>query len=329
MKIIIDILGSDLGPAEIVEGVCDAFEKSSASFVLVGPKNIAQEIVNGRNIDKSRIEYVDTDEVISNEDDPARSIRRKKEASIVKGLNLLNEEGYDGIISAGSTGAMLAGGLFITKRIGNIDRAGLAAMVPTPKGTTILMDTGAVMDSKPEMLEQFAVMASVYAKRVLDKPEPKLVLLNVGVEDGKGDMRSKETFKLLKENANLNFIGNMEARDFLSGQADIIITDGFAGNVMLKATEGAVKTMFSELKKGIMSSFLTKLGGLMLKPSLKGVAAKYDYKEVGAAVLLGVKKPLFKAHGSSDRRAIRSAIYTAEKFIKNDVIKNIEEIYND
>ncbi|EHR33946.1 fatty acid/phospholipid synthesis protein PlsX [Helcococcus kunzii ATCC 51366] len=325
MKLIIDLMGLDLGPEEMMYGILNAAKNSKLDFVLSGPEELARKMVSESDVDINRFEFIDTNEYITNEDDPARSIRRKKNSSLVLGLDRLNEEG-DGLLSAGSTGALVAGGIFVTRRLEKVERSTLTAFIPNQRGTnTILVDTGAVVDSKPEMLSQFAVMGSVLAEKYFSIDNPKVYLANVGVEEGKGDVLSKETFDLLKENDNINFCGNIEARDFLTGKADVIVADGFAGNMMLKSSEGAASVLFGEIKEVVNSSFLAKMGALLLKSSLKKIKDKYDYKKVGAAVLVGLRKPLFKAHGSSDRVAIEHAIYRAEEYIGSDINKYIEE----
>lgn len=330
MKLIIDTLGSDAGYKEIVAGVLEACEYTDSSYLLVGPEEEIRKQIEASEVSLERFEFIDTNEYIHNEDEPVKSIRRKKDSSIVLALNKLNEQEYDGFISAGSTGALLAGGLFITKRIDNVERAIIGAALPTKNGSTMLVDTGAVMDSTPEMQEQFALMGSVYAQRVLNVERPKVFLLNVGVEEGKGDIRTKKVFELLKNNKKINFQGNIEAREALSGNADVIVTDGFAGNILLKAIEGVAGLLFKEIKEGIMSSAKSKLGGLLVKDTFKQIANSYNYKEIGAAMLLGVNKPIFKAHGSSDAQAIKNAILTSEKIIKTNIIKYIkEEFEND
>lgn len=318
-------MGLDLGPEEMMRGIIDSMKNTKMNFVLCGPEKLARNMIKEANQDINRFEFIDTNEYITNKDDPARSIRRKKDSSLVLGLERLNIEG-DGFLSAGSTGALVAGGIFITKRLNKVERSTLTAFIPNQKGkNTILVDTGAVVDSKPEMLAQFAVMGSVVAEKYFSVNNPKVFLANVGVEEGKGDMLSKEAYDLLKSNENINFCGNIEARDFLTGKADVIVADGFAGNMMLKSSEGAASVLFGEIKEAVNSSFIAKVGALMLKSSLKKIKDKYDYKKVGAAVLIGLNKPLFKAHGSSDRVAIENAIYRAEEYIGSDINKYIEE----
>lgn len=325
MKLIVDLLGNDHGPKEIVHGLINSLNKTKMNFLLVGPEKVAREVINEREADLSRFEFIDTNEYISNDDDPARSIRSKKDASQVLGMKKLNEEG-DGYLTSGSTGALVAGGLFITKRIGSIQRATLLTYIPTVKNTfTILVDSGAVVDTKPSMLNEFALMGSVVAEKYLGKNNPEVYLLNIGAEEGKGDTRTKEAYDLLKVNDKINFKGNIEARDFLSGKADVIVADGFSGNVMLKATEGAAKILFKEIKDVLMSSNKAKIGGALIKSDMKELAGKYDYDKAGAGVLIGVNKPLFKAHGNADRNAIEYAIYKVEEFIKSDIVNTIKE----
>lgn len=329
MKLIIDLLGTDLGPKEVVLGVIDSLNNTNLNYILVGPEEIARQTIKEENADINRFEFIDTNVYITNEEDPARTLRKKKDSSLVLGLNRLNEEG-EGFLSGGSTGALLAGGLFITKRIGSIKRATLMAPIPNAKGgVTLLVDTGAVVDTTPEMLSQFASLGSIVARDYLKKSNPKVYLLNVGTEEGKGDLRTKEAYNLIKENDKLNFMGNIEARDFLSGEADVIVADGFSGNIMLKSTEGAYSFIFSELKSALMSSLKTKMGGMLIKSSLSGFRDKYDYKKVGAAMLLGVNKPLFKAHGNSNRLAIEHAIYQAEKFLEGNITESIKKEFKD
>lgn len=325
MKLIVDLLGADLGPEEILNGVIDALENTKFNFILVGPESIARDLLNQRNADLKRFEFVDTNEYILNEEDPARSLRRKKDSSITLGLNKLNEEA-EGFLSAGSTGALLAGGIFITKRLDGVLRSTLATFVPNKKNSvTILVDSGSNVDSKAEMLNQFAIMGSIASEKFVGKSNPKVYLANVGVEKGKGDALSKETYELLEANQKINFKGNIEARDFLSGEADVIVADGFSGNMMVKATEGAAAVLFDEIKEKINQSFVAKLGALLMKSSLKQVKDKYDYKKVGAGVILGINKPIFKAHGSSNREAIKYAIYKAEEFINSKTNEKLEE----
>lgn len=325
MKLIIDLMGNDHGPEEVMHGIIDSMINIDINFVLSGPENIAKEVIKERNADISRFEFINTDQFISNDDDPARSIRSKKDSSLVLGLNRLNEEG-DGLLSSGSTGALVAGGLLITKRIKDIQRATLLTYVPNQKEKfTVMVDSGAVVDTKPEMLDQFALMGSIVAEKHLGISNPKVYLLNIGSEEGKGDTRTKEAYEVLSKNEHINFQGNIEARDFITGKADVIVADGFSGNVMIKTTEGVAATLFSEIKESVSKNIFTKIGALLIKSGLLKVKDKYDYNKAGAGVLVGVNKPLFKAHGSSNRKAIEYAIYKAIDYINGDIVNIIKE----
>ncbi len=268
MKLLIDTLGADKGYEVIVRGTLNNMLKNEIEVVFIGEEEKIKKIVENTQVDKNRIGYINTSEYIENTEEPTLAIRRKKEASIPLGLRNLNEDEFDGFLSCGSTGALLAGATLITKRLPNISRAALTVVIPTLKGASVLLDGGANMDCPPDMLRQFALMGSAYAKGVLEKNNPKVALLNVGTEEGKGDALRKETFKLLKE-CPINFVGNMEARDLLYGEQDVIVADGFSGNVALKATEGAAMVILNSLKDGILSSLKSKIGGLLIKDSLK------------------------------------------------------------
>lgn len=332
MKIVIDALGSDKGYEMIASGLAMAMKKDDTfKAVLVGPENKIKEILKEEKVDFSRLEFIDTDVYIENEDEPVRALRKKKNSTTVLGLNYINNEGADGFISAGSTGALLAGSLFITKRINNVERAFLAAILPNGSKGMVLADTGANMDTSAQILYQFAQMASIYSERFLKISNPRLGLLNVGVEAGKGNKLSKETYNLLQA-SKLNFIGNIEAREVLNNACDILITDGFAGNVLLKSVEGTASTLIREIKSSIMSSFKTKIGGVLIKPAMKEVLAKYNSKEYGGAALLGVKVPIYKAHGNSDAGNFRNAILEFIDLINSKVVEEIKlelEVEND
>lgn len=321
MKIIIDALGADQGPSMVAEAVAAAMQQREFDCVLVGPKaEMAATIDRFSN----RIEVIDTDVRIMNEEHPVMAIRRKKNSSLVLGLNRLNETDRGVFLTAGSTGALLAGGYFITGRLPGIERACIAAAIPNPKGETVLVDTGANMDTTPKIQLQFAHLGSAFVASKGKTDRPRVGLLNVGAEPTKGDKRAQETYELLSSSS-LNFVGNIEARELLDGKCDVLVADGFAGNVALKALEGTAKTLFDEIKKGVYSSFLTKLGGALLKPVFRNLKETYNYKAHGGAPLLGVKKPLFKAHGDSDADTFRLAILEALDYAGQGVEERIEE----
>jgi len=327
MKIIVDGMGGDKGCQEVVKGCVDATKELGVDILIVGQEGKLREELAKYEYPHEKIELLNAEEIISNDEEPALAIRRKKNSSIVVGLNALSQDKGDGFISAGSTGAILAGGLFIVKRINNIERAAIATVYPTMKGISMLIDAGANVDCKPEYLLQFAIMGSIYCEKILGKESPRVGLVNIGTEEGKGNSLVKEAYNLLKE-TNLNFIGNIEARDIPNGIADVIVCDGFIGNIVLKLTEGMAISIFSKLKEDISKSSISKIGGLMLKPQLKSFVKLMDYREYGGAPLLGLKKPVVKAHGSSDSLAIKNAIKQVKNFVEKDVINLIEADIN-
>ncbi|HHV46207.1 MAG TPA: phosphate acyltransferase PlsX [Tissierellia bacterium] len=327
MRIIIDGMGGDKGYKEVVKGSVDAVKELGVEILIVGKEDIIEEELKKYDYPQGAIEIMNANDVITNDDEPALAVRRKKDSSMVVGLKTLAEDKGDGFISAGSTGALLAGGLFIVKRIPGIERAALATVYPTTKGISLLIDAGANVDSKPEYLKQFAIMGSIYCEKILGYKNPKVALANIGTEEGKGNALVKEAYALLKE-SNINFIGNVEARDIPEGVCDVIVCDGFVGNIILKLTEGMAISIFSLLKKELTASLKSKFGALILKPQFGALKSKMDYREYGGAPLLGLKKPVIKAHGSSDALAIKNAIRQVKNFVENGVINLIENDIN-
>lgn len=325
MKIAIDAMGGDEGVKVTVEGSVLALKELDVNIVLVGKEDIIKEELKKYDFDSEKIEIVNANEVITNEDEPAMIIRKKKDSSMVVGLNMLKEKKVDAFISAGSTGALLSGGLLIVKRIKGIERPALATVYPTKKGVSLLLDVGANADSKPKYLEQFALMGSIYSKKILNKTNPRVGLVNIGDEKEKGNILTKEAYELLEKTQNINFCGNIEGRDIPNGDMDVLVCDGFVGNIVLKLTEGLALSIFSMLKETFMSSFKNKLGAVLIKSGLKEFKSKLDYTEYGGAPLLGVKGAVIKAHGSSNSVAIKNAIRQAKQFIENKVIENIEQ----
>ena len=323
MKIIIDAMGGDKGPIEVVKGTLDAVNEYGINVIIVGKGDIIEKELKKYDYPKDRVEVLGADDIITNEDDPAIAIRRKKDSSMVVGSRALANGLGDGFLSAGNTGALLASGVFIVKRIAGIDRAALSVMYPTLNGFSLLLDAGANADCKPEYLYQFALMGSIYMEKVMGVGSPTIGLVNVGVEKGKGNTLSKEVYDIM-ENSDLNFIGNIEARDLPKGAVDIILSDGFVGNIVLKLTEGMAMSIFSILKEEFTKNLRAKIGAFLLKPELRNIKGRMDYREYGGAPLLGIKKPVYKAHGSSDAYAIKNAIFQLIKFIEKDVIKVIE-----
>lgn len=322
MKIALDAMGGDHGPKESVKGA----EKAIKAFpglevVLIGDE---AEIKNYITSDE-RITIIHTDEVISGEDEPVRAVRRKKKASMVLAAQLVKDGQADACISAGNTGALMAAGLFVVGRIDGIDRPALSPTLPTIDGNGfVLLDVGANADAKPEHLYQYGLMGSVYAEKVRNIEKPRVGLLNIGTEEKKGNELTKQAFALLKD-ADFNFIGNVEARDLLDGVADVVVTDGFTGNMVLKTTEGTASAMFKMIKEAMTADLKSKLAAAILKPSLKELKNKLDYSEYGGAGLFGLKAPVIKAHGSSDANAFYNAIRQAKIMVEHQVAETIRD----
>lgn len=321
MRILIDTYGADAGLKVIVDGAILAKEKRDFTPVFLGNEKEIKENINGRISD---YEIIPTDSFISNDEDPVRAIRRKKDASIVLAYEKSKEEGYDGLVSAGSTGALLAGGLFLAGRIEGIKRACLAANIPSINDNIcLLMDTGANMDCKAEFLYEFALMGSIYLENTMGIANPSIGLLNVGVEEHKGNKLTKETYALLKE-SKLNFVGNVESRDLFTGKVNILLADGFDGNIAIKTAEGVLKLMGSQIKSTIYKSTKNKIAGALLKNDLKTMTNKFSSDEVGGAPLLGVKSYVYKAHGNTNELAFSNAILGLMNYIERNTIEKIE-----
>ena len=326
MKLAIDAMGGDNAPKAIVLGAMQAVDAfSDIHITLYGNEEKIKETLKPHE----RITVIHTNEVILGTDEPVRAVRRKKNASMVLAAQAVADGQADACISAGNTGALMAAGLFVIGRIEGIERPALTPTLPTIGGEGfLLLDVGANADAKPEHLQQYAIMGSIYAEKVRGITNPRVGLLNIGTEEKKGNDLTKHAFSLLKT-TNLNFIGNVEARDLLDGAADVVVTDGFTGNMVLKTIEGTALSVFKMVKTALTSSLKNKLAAAVLKPELTGLKNKMDYSEYGGAGLFGLKAPVIKAHGSSDARALFSAIRQARVMVEKDVtglIKNsIEE----
>ncbi|OPJ56929.1 phosphate acyltransferase PlsX [Alkalithermobacter paradoxus] len=323
MKIVVDGMGGDNAPNSTVEGIVSAIKEFNVDIIVTGDKEILEKNFSKYDFDRSKLEIIHTSEVIMNEDKPVKAIRGKKDSSMVVALNLVKEGKADAIVSAGNTGALLAGGLFVLGRIEGIDRPALCSYMPTKKGMSILLDAGANSDCKPRNLVEFGFMGSIYANKVLDIDNPKVAIVNVGSEEGKGNDLTKKSYEILK-GSQINFIGNVEARDIPYGYTDVILCDGFTGNVILKLTEGVAMSIFSMLKETFLSSFKTKIGAALLKNDLVRMKSSLDYAEYGGAPLLGVNGGLIKAHGSSNGKAIKNAIKQAIRFVDGNVLSEIK-----
>ncbi|MBB6631187.1 phosphate acyltransferase PlsX [Clostridium algidicarnis] len=323
MKIAVDGMGGDNSPRIVVEGSIQALKEfEDLQIIITGKQNEINKELSKYEYDKNKITVVNATEVIDTNDHPVMAIRRKKDSSLVKALNLVKNNEADAIISAGSTGAFMAGSLFIVGRINGIDRPALAPIMPGKNGKFMVVDCGANVDCKPNNLVQFAHMGKIYFENVLGVKNPSIGLVNIGVEEEKGNELTKATYKLLKNEA-INFVGNIEPRDVPLGNTDIVVCDGFVGNTILKMYEGVSSSIFDVLKSEIMSSTRTKIGGLLLKPIFKEFKTKFDYKEYGGAAFIGVKGICIKAHGSSDGKALKNAIKQAIIFYDNKIIEKI------
>lgn len=320
MKIVVDAYGGDNGARAVVGGSITAVNVyDDTEIILVGKEDELKKELEYYNYTGNKITILNATEIIDCNEQPTVAIRTKKDSSLVVGLNYINEHEDDkeiaGFVSAGSTGAVLSGALFKLGRFEGIKRPALAPPLPNLKGgNSLLIDCGANMDSKPEFLAQFAIMGSIYMESMFGVKNPKVALLSVGVEDNKGNELTHEAFKLLKEMKGINFIGNIEARDIMTGEADVIVTDGFAGNVALKTAEGTANFILKNLKTSIKTGGLrAKLGALLLKKSFKNLKSKVDYNAIGGSPFLGCKRVVIKSHGSSDNKAIFGSISLARK----------------
>lgn len=322
MKIAIDAMGGDNAPKAIVEGAMQALEnRKDLEIVLVGDEKQIEPLVTVNE----RVSIIHTEEVIGGEEDPIRSVRRKKNASLVLTATEVKEGRADACISAGNTGALVVAGLFIVGRTKGIDRPALSPTLPTTNGRGfLLLDAGANVDVNAHNLVQYAIMGSTYSEKVRKIPNPTVGLLNVGTEEGKGNQVTKKAFKLL-ENAPVNFVGNVEARDLMSGVVDVVVTDGFSGNITLKSIEGTALHVVNLLKETLMSSLKTKILAGLMKKELQSLKKQLNYPEYGGAALFGLSAPVIKSHGSSNSTAIYHTINQTYEIIKQDVIGTIEK----
>ncbi|MBQ7089302.1 MAG: phosphate acyltransferase PlsX [Clostridia bacterium] len=324
MRIIVDAFGGDHAPVEILKGAAKAIATYSCDIVLTGDEEKIRQAAQENEISLDRMEIVHASDVMTMEDHPKSILREHKECSMAVALRLLAEGKGDAVVSAGSTGALLMGGTFIVKRIKGVSRPALAPVMPSDDQPFMLIDCGANADCRPEMLLQFAHMGSIYMSHMYPREGgPRVGLLNVGTEDTKGGELQLATFPLLKESG-LNFIGNVEARDVPAGVADVVVADGFSGNVLLKTLEGTVDMLMKNLKQSFMSSLRTKIGAMLVMPGLRKLKKKLSTSEYGGAVLLGVNKPVIKAHGNSKADGFCSAIRVAAEFAASGAIAQIE-----
>ena len=332
MRIVVDAMGGDFAPKVNVDGSIDALrEFADMEITLVGPQELVEKTI-GEYADQAalagvrdRLSVVDAPEVISTEEHPVMALRRKKNSTFCVGMDIVRRKEAQAFVSAGSTGALMAGAMFKIGRIKGVARPALATLLPVPNRPMLMVDAGANVDCKPEWIVQFAMMGSVYMQKVMGIDTPDVGLLNIGVEDAKGNEQTQAACALMRREQPFHFIGSVEARDALAGTCDVLATDGFAGNVLLKNTEGVIAMLFGLLKGGLMSSTKGKIAALLAKDTFRELKHSFDSTEVGGAPLLGVEGAVIKAHGNSNARAIFCAIRQAKKVVDSGVVELIRE----
>ena len=327
MRIVIDAMGGDNAPEEILKGTVKAVNDFKDIICIVtGKSNKINSLLKNFSYNKEKIEVVNAEQEVTMMDKPSDVLRKKKDSSLIVGTNLVSDKKADAFISAGNTGAVMAAGIFKVGRIKNVKRPPIATVFPSKLGKTLVLDAGANVDSKPQHLIQFALMGQIYASEVLNINNPRVGLLSIGEEKEKGNKLNTETYELIENNNMIdNFIGNVEGRDIFNGNCDVVVCDGFVGNIVLKTTEGVASYVFDLLKEALNENLKSKIGALLLKDQLKAMKAKLDYRKYGGAPLLGLQAPVIISHGSSDEQAIYSAIKVARETILNKVVAKIEE----
>lgn len=322
----VDAMGGDNAPTEIVKGAIDAVNScEDIKVILVGMEDVVNQELSKYEYNKDKIEVVNATEVIQTEEPPVNAIRRKKDSSIVVAMNLVKNNQADAFVSAGSSGAVLVGGQLIVGRIKGIERPPLAPLIPTKDGVALLIDCGANVDARPSHLVQFAKMGSIYMENIVGVKNPRVAIVNIGAEEEKGNALVKETFPLLKNCPDINFIGSIEARDIPSGYADVIVSEAFVGNVILKLYEGVGNTLIAKVKEGLMSSLRTKIGAVLIKPALKKTLKSFQTDEYGGAPLLGLNGLVVKTHGSSKAKEVCNSIIQCVNFKEQKINEKIKE----
>lgn len=326
VKVAVDAMGGDNAPAEIVKGAVQAIQKrQDIKVFLVGKEDIIQKELAQYDYPQGQLEVVNAMEVIETAEPPVMAIRKKKDSSIVKAMNLVKSQEADAMVSAGSSGAILVGGQVIVGRIKGVERPPLAPLIPTKKGVSLLIDCGANVDARASHLVQFAKMGSVYMENVIGIKNPKVAIVNIGAEEEKGNALVKETFPLLKNTPEINFIGSIEARDIPNGDADVIVCEAFVGNVILKLYEGVGATLIGKIKEGMMSSLRSKIGALLVKPALKETLKSFDASQYGGAPLLGLNGLVVKTHGSSKAIEVTNSIIQCVTFKEQKINEKIKQ----
>ena len=326
IKVAVDAMGGDNAPEEIVAGaVMAANTRKDIKILLVGQEERVSAELKKHTYNTDQIEIVNATEVIETEEPPVNAIRKKKDSSIVVGMNMVRRDEADAFVSAGSSGAILVGGQVIVGRIKGVERPPLAPLIPTEKGVSLLIDCGANVDAHPEWLVQFAKMGSIYMEHVVGVKNPKVAIVNIGAEEEKGNALVKETFPLLKEQTDINFTGSIEARNIPYGDADVIVSEAFAGNIILKLYEGLGAVLVSKIKDGMMTSTRSKLGALLVKPALKETLKAFDATEYGGAPLLGLRGLVVKTHGSAKAKEVCNSIIQCITFKEQKINDKIME----
>ena len=326
VRVVVDAMGGDNAPGEIVKGAVQAVQaEKDIKVFLVGRQDAVNAELAKYTYDKEKIEVVHAEEVIEMAEPPVNAIRKKKQSSLVIGMNMIKHQEADAIVTAGSTGATLVGGQVLVGRIKGIERPPLAPLVPTEKGVSLLIDCGANVDARPPHLVQFAQIGSIYMENIVGIKNPRVAILNIGAEEEKGNQLVKETFPLLKECPGINFIGSIEAREIPHGGADVIVCEAFAGNIVLKLYEGVAATLLSKVKEGLMSSLRSKIGALLIKPALKQTLKSFDASQYGGAPLLGLNGLVVKTHGSAKAIDVKNSILQCVTFKQQDINGKIKE----